>query len=358
MRPQQPQEVSKPPLPFFGERVGHAPHPASPQRGEEVLTPQLGLGIGWRPELAWTIDRHARGGPSPADSPSATGVAYSRRPVIDFVEIIAEDFDPSEPLPPALARLKERGLTIIPHGVSLSLGSAEPPSRKRLDHLASLAERCDAPLVSEHIAFVRGGGHETGHLLPVPRTREMLDILVENIALAQAALGVPLALENIATMLEWPGGEMDDAEFLCELLRRTGVLLLLDLENVYANCLNQGRDPHILEQSSNGARLETCPTLSRNPVDFLDRLPLERVAYVHVAGGFERHGLFHDTHTEPAPQAVFDLVSELYARTDVPGVMLERDGHFPPEPELLAELSAIESAAWRGRSRREAFDAF
>lgn len=81
-----------------------------------------------------------------------------------------------------------------------------------------------------------------------------------------------------------------------------------------------------------------------NPIAFLDRLPLDRLAYVHVAGGVERDGLYHDTHTyEVAP--VLNLLEALTARTTVPGVMLERDDHFPGEAELNAELDAIAAAA-------------
>ena len=106
--------------------------------------------IGWRPELAWTIDRH---------------------PGLGFVEVLAEDVDAWGALPPALERLRDRGRVVVPHGVSLSLGGAEPPDRQRLAALARLAERFAAPFVSEHLAFVRAGGIESGHLLPVPRTR-------------------------------------------------------------------------------------------------------------------------------------------------------------------------------------------
>ncbi len=123
----------------------------------------------------------------------------------------------------------------------------------------------ESPLVSEHVAFVRAGGREAGHLLPVPRTRAALDVLVANVAEAMAGLPVPLALEPIATLFEWPAAEIDEADFLTELLDRTGALLLLDVANVWANARNAGTDP----------------------VALLDRLPLDRVAYVHVAGGTE-----------------------------------------------------------------------
>ena len=270
----------------------------------------LGLGIGWRPELALPIDR---------------------RSDLGFLEIVAEDFDPRGPLPAPIQQLQRQGVTIVPHGVSLSLGSAEPPDPSRLDSLSRLAQRCAAPLVSEHLAFVRGGGIETGHLLPLPRTRDALDLVVSNIRIAKAALPVPLALENIASVFEWPGAEMDEAAFLTEVLERADVLLLLDLENVYANARNLGGDPHA----------------------FLDHLPLHRVAYVHVAGGIERDGLYHDTHAHPVPAGVLDLIEDLCGRVRVPGVMLERDDRFPSDAELHAELDAIAAAMARGAARRQ-----
>ena len=99
-------------------------------------------------------------------------------------------------------------------------------------------------------------------------------MLVANARAARRALPVPLALENIAALLEWPGAEMDEAIFLAEALERADALLLLDVANVYANARNHGWDP----------------------LAYLDRLPLERLAYVHVAGGVERGGLYHDSH--------------------------------------------------------------
>ena len=142
---------------------------------------------------------------------------------------------------------------------------------------------------------------------------------------AQAALPAPLALENIATLIEWPDSEFDEATFLTEILERSDALLLLDVENVYANCRNHGGDPLAL----------------------FDRLPLERLAYVHVAGGHDRDGLYHDTHTDPVPAGVLALLEELATRRPIPGVMLERDGRFPTQAMLDAELDAIAAAARR-----------
>jgi uncharacterized protein (UPF0276 family) len=270
----------------------------------------LGLGVGWRPELALTIERYAG---------------------LGFVEVLAEDMGAGRALPVPLQRLRANGFAVIPHGVSLSLGGAEPPDPRRLAALARLAEQLGAPLVSEHLAFVRAGGIESGHLLPVPRTRAALEVVLDNVRRTKEALPVPLALENIASLCEWPGAELSEADFLTEVLERADVGLLLDVENLYANARNHGFDP----------------------VAFLDRLPLHRLAYVHVAGGVERGGLYHDTHSHAVPAGVLDLLEALCARTAVPGVLLERDDDFPSGADLHAELDAIAGAVARGSALRE-----
>ena len=222
--------------------------------------------------------------------------------------------------PAALAALRERGVLVIPHGVTLSLGGAEQLAASRIAHLVACAQQLNAPLVSEHIAFVRAGGMEAGHLLPVPRSRESLDVLVRHVRQVQDLLPVPLALEPIAALFDWPDDEFSEAEFLLELLGRTEAWLLLDVANVYANAVNGGTDPSAL----------------------LARLPLERVAYLHVAGGTERDGLYHDMHTHATSPEVLALLTELCTP---PAIMLERDGAYPPAEELHAELDTVADAA-------------
>lgn len=268
--------------------------------------PRLGVGIGWRPELARAIERRAG---------------------LGFVEIVAENIPRAAGegefiIPPALQRLRDRGIRVIPHGISLSLGGAELPDVARLARLDQLARQLDAPLVSEHIAFVRAGGREAGHLLPVQRTRAALEILVENVRRAQDRLSVPLALENISALFDWPDAELGEAEFIAELLDRTGAWLLLDVANVHANSRNLGG----------------------NAASFFDALPLDRLAYVHMGGGEDRQGIYHDTHSHAIPAGALELLGELARRVEIPGVMLERDDNFPSERELFDELDAIESA--------------
>jgi uncharacterized protein len=262
---------------------------------------RYGVGIGWRPEIAGYV---------------------AGLPGLRFTEVVAESIRP-DALPAELVALRERGVTVVPHAVRLSLGGAEPVDPARVAHLARCAQALGAPLVSDHIAFVRAGGLDIGHLTPVPRTRAAVNVVVDNVRCAQAELPVPIALEPIATLFDWPDAELTEAQFLTEILERTDALLLLDIANVYANARNRGEEPAAL----------------------LDELPLHRIAYVHVAGGEEHEGLYHDTHTDPTPPAVLELVRELCSRHLPPALMLERDGRYPPAAELDAELDAITAAA-------------
>ncbi|MCE9671416.1 DUF692 domain-containing protein [Myxococcus stipitatus] len=268
-----------------------------------------GVGIGWRRELAHVIDR---------------------MPDLGFVEVLAEHLPASGPLPSPLLRLRERGVPIVLHAVSLGLGAAERPSEQRLDGLARLAERLGAVCVSEHLAFVRAAGIESGHLLPVPRSALMLEVLEENIQLAQAALPVPLALENVASLFEWPDPAFTEAELLGAVLTRTRASLLLDVANLYSHVLNHGTDAEAV----------------------LDVVPRDRLAYVHVAGGIRHGALYHDTHAHPVPEGPLALLEALAARLGPVPVMLERDDHFPPEDVLLAELASMRDAVARGAAPR------
>jgi hypothetical protein len=265
-----------------------------------------GVGLGWRPEIAGLFDGLPR---------------------VRFTEVIAESLTPARRPPTPLAALRERGITVIPHGIGLSLGGAGPLEPSRVRFLADCAALLDAPLVSEHIAFVRAGGVEAGHLLPVPRTWDMVDRLARRIQQVSASLPAPLALEPIAALFDWPDDELDEADFVSEVLDRTDAWLLLDVANLYANARNRGDDPGAL----------------------LHRLPLERIAYVHVAGGSEHDGFYHDTHTDATPDEVLDLVGALCAHRSTPGLLLERDGNYPPRADLYAELDAIADAAGQPR---------
>ena len=245
--------------------------------------PRLGIGIGWRPELALAIDR--------------------RRPTLGFVEILAEDFDPARPVPDAIANLLDRGVRAVPHGISLSLGGAEPVDPARVDRLAKLATRLGSPFVSEHIAFVRAAGVEAGHLLPVPRTRRRARRARRQRPHRQAAPARPARAGEHLRPVRVAGRRAVGSRLPH---RSPGADRFADAAR-HRQRLGQRPQPWRRRGGGGG-----------DPVRFLERIPLHRLAYVHVAGGVERDGVYHDTHTAAVPAGVLELLEELCAASSRP----------------------------------------
>src|SRR5262245_4725127 len=151
--------------------------------------PRAAAGIGLRPEIA-------------GDLLGAPGA-------VDFVEVVAEACFAS-PAARREAVAVSRVWPVVPHGVKLSLGSAEGIDVDRARRLGALAREVRAPAVSEHVAFVRAGGREIGHLTQVPLTREMVRIVARNVAVARRSLpDVPFYLENPVWTFRWPEDELD-----------------------------------------------------------------------------------------------------------------------------------------------------
>lgn len=256
------------------------------------------------------------------------GELFLHRDDVDFLEITADHyFDPPAEKRAELELLEDH-FTLIPHGLSLSLGSAEGLDPEYTDRLLDLVRRLDPPWWSEHLAFTRAGGIEIGHLAPLPFTREAVGVVCRNVEAVRRRTDVPLILENITYTVDLPGAEMDEAAFLAEVLHRSGCGLLLDVTNLYTNAVNHGYDWR----------------------RFLDRLPLERVVQLHFTGGHWRGGTLVDSHSAATPEEVWGVLDAVLERAPVKGVILERDENLPPFGDLLGELArARESGRRRGR---------
>ena len=272
-------------------------------------------GIGWRPELAPAI--------------------LSNLDRIDVVEVIADDwFDASLRRVRALETLHAQ-VPVVLHGVSLGLASAAPADRRRLDAMARLVERVRPRFWSEHLAFVRGGGIEIGHLAAPPRSAATIEGTLRNVDAAASIVGVRPLLENVATLIDPPGSDLSEADWVGRILEGSAGDLLLDLHNLHANATNFGYDA----------------------LAFIDRIPGDRIGCIHLAGGKwvgtgESRRLLDD-HLHDVPDPIFALLEHVGARATRPlTVILERDGRFPPIESLLAELERARRAVARGRASR------
>jgi uncharacterized protein (UPF0276 family) len=269
----------------------------------------LGAGLGFRPSFRADL--------------------FRQRDQVDFLEITADHYfnAPSEKRDEL--DLLAAHFTLIPHGLDLSLGSAEGIDAAYLDQLAAVVARVSPPWWSEHLAFTRAGGVSIGHLATLPFTHEAADAVAHNVETVRRTIGVPLILENITVSVQVPGGEMDEPAFLTEVLRRTGCGWLCDVTNLYTNAVNR----------SAGLDRDLEGDLDRDLERELDRWPWDRAVQMHVAGGHWRDGVLVDSHAHPTFPEVWRIVDAAVARSPVKGIILERDENLPPFGDLVDELA-------------------
>ena len=275
------------------------------------------VGLGWRPELAAGI--------------------LSNLDSIEVIEVIADDYFDSTRAR-SLKTLAAH-VPIVLHGISLGMASTSPVDRKRLEKMARLVNLIKPESWSEHLAFVRAGDIEIGHLTAPPRTSTTIEATAVNLDHARRMVGSAPLVENIATLIDPPASDRDEATWLSQTLAASGASLLLDLHNLYANSSNFGIDAH----------------------HFLSQLPMHRIHAVHISGGkwirddSRQHSRILDDHLHDPPDPVYDLLSALAVRCPNPlTVILERDGSYPPIGHLLAQLTRARRALDLGRAKQAA----
>jgi uncharacterized protein len=266
--------------------------------------PHLGVGLSYRPKWREAVLTH--------------------RHEIGCLEIIAEHYldCPAEKL--AELDQLQAAFPLIPHGIGLSFGTDAPLDEDHLRRVARLVERVQPAWFTEHLAFTQVHGWNIGHLAPLPLTREAVAAVCRNVKRWRDTVGVPLLLENIAAMVVLPG-ELTEAQFLTEIVERAGCGLLLDLHNVYTNAVNHGTDA----------------------LAFLDALPMERVAQVHLGGGHDEDGYRIDSHSAPTPAPVWELLRLVAARAPLKAVIVEWDAKLPPFDVVRREMETA-AAILRG----------
>ena len=105
----------------------------------------------------------------------------TRKPVVDWFEIISENFmiDGGRPLR-ILDQILEQ-YKVVQHGVSMYFGSAERPNREHLKRLKTLVQRTKTPWLSDHLCWGSVDGRYTHDLLPMPYTFEAARITAQKI---------------------------------------------------------------------------------------------------------------------------------------------------------------------------------
>lgn len=269
--------------------------------------------------------------PAPARAERLAGIGLKSQHVagllsgdaeVGFLEVHAENFmSAGGPDLRRLERLRAHWPLSV-HGVGLSIGADGPLDVSHLERLAAVVERFEPRWVSEHLAWSSHGGCFLNDLLPLPYDAATLNRVCDHVDQVQQRLKRRLLVENPSTYVEFQGSTMSEADFLAELVRRSGCGLLLDVNNAYVSGINHGRDPWA----------------------FVEALPAEAVGEIHLAGFAEdRDGagdrLLIDHHGAPVDEAVWRLYRRTIERLGPRPTLIERDSDIPPLEVLAAEAT-------------------
>jgi len=268
----------------------------------------LGFGLGLRPEHYTEIL-----------AAKTAGISLN----IDWFEILTENYlvPGGNPLYYLDAICADYPIAL--HGVSLSIGSSDPLNKEYLTAVKALAQRTQAHWISDHLCWTGCAGHNMHDLLPLPYTPSVLEHVASRIVQVQDILQQPLVLENVSSYISYKESTLSEADFLVALVKKTGCLLLVDVNNIYVSAHNHGLNPH----------------------DYIAAIPKNAVQQLHLAGHSDKGKYLIDTHDHDINDAVWQLYAHAVQHWGLVSTVIERDANIPPLSELLLELTKARNIA-------------
>jgi uncharacterized protein (UPF0276 family) len=238
-----------------------------------------------------------------------------RKPVVGWFEIISENYmvDGGQALA-VLDQILEQ-YRVVQHGVSMYFGSVEPLNRDHLRRLKALVKRTGTPWLTDHLCWGSVDGTYTHDLLPMPYTFEAAKITASKIRHAMSFLEVPIAVENVSSYAEFHVSEMTEWEFLNEVVEQADCGILLDVNNIYVSSRNHDFDPY----------------------EYVNSVPPERVAQIHIAGHSNFQKYILDTHDHPVIDPVWKLYEHAISRFGPTATLLEWDDRIPSFERVHSE---------------------
>jgi uncharacterized protein (UPF0276 family) len=264
--------------------------------------------------------------------PAVTGIGLGLRhdlaielferkpPAVSWLEIHPENYLARGGRYQEMLQTARERWPVVTHGLSTCLGAVEPFDSDYLGELRAFLHDLEVPWHSEHLCLGGVDQRFFHDLLPLPFTEEAAQLASRRLIEARDAIDTPLALENVSYYAPQSDDGLAEADFVIEVLERADAKLLLDVNNIYVNSRNFGFDPRA----------------------YVDKIPVERVVQVHIAGHLVRQdGLRIDTHGEPIPDDVYSLLDYALRKVGPVPVLLERDNDIPPLDDLLAEIERL-----------------
>lgn len=182
-----------------------------------------------------------------------------------------------------------------------------------------LAKKFNVPWVSNHCFYSEASWCDVWSS-PLQFSHAEAVRLAARASALQEMYGVPLAHENAAYYRTCPGSDMPEAEFLALLVELSGTCLHLDLHNLYANGQNHGAGGYAVGR-------------------YLDTIPLDRVACIHMAGGRWIDRQYHDLHDTGVADEVWDLLDHVLAHARPGAVILEYEADALHTAEGIVDVA-------------------
>lgn len=244
-------------------------------------------------------------------------VAQGQAAGISFFEVAPENYIERGGIAGACFEKIADHYPILAHGLSLSIGSLDELNWSHLKKIKKFLRQYRIPWFSDHLCYSSVNAHQFHDLMPLPFTREAVKHVAARARIVQDFLEFPFALENVSFYLFPERPEMDEVDFVNEVLHQADVKVLFDINNVFVNAFNHG--------------FSAC--------DYLNRIDKNRILQIHIAG-HKKHSekLIIDTHGESICQSVWDLLQSLGNMMPLPPVLIERDNNIPELEILLGEV--------------------
>jgi uncharacterized protein (UPF0276 family) len=235
------------------------------------------------------------------------------RPRVDWFEIISENFMTGGGRPLEVIDAVAAQYPVVMHGVSLSIGSADPLRRDYLRELKALAARIKPAWISDHLCWTGVGGRNLHDLLPLPYNEEAVRHVASRIREVQDFLERPIALENVSSYMTLRASTMTESEFLVAVAEGADCGILLDINNIFVSAFNHGFDA----------------------LTYIDSIPRERVVQFHLAGHSDHGSYLLDTHDHPVRDEVWALYEHAVRRFGAVSALIEWDDSIPAFDVLL-----------------------
>ncbi|GAA4874699.1 DUF692 domain-containing protein [Ferrimonas pelagia] len=245
----------------------------------------------------------------------------AQRPPLPFIEVVADNFLALRgPHYAGLRQLSEH-YPILLHCVGFSFGSAQPPAPDYTRKVATMAQELGALNVTDHLSLSALNDEFIHDLLPIRYHPDSLQALCDNLSRVQEALPVPLLLENPSRYLAYADDEMSEGNMMTKLVQRTGIGVLMDINNLYVT----------------GHNLGLCPQA------MLADYPQEAIDLYHLAGHHAQPPLLVDSHSAAICPEVWQLYEYAITQIGPRPTIIEWDNQLPPLPTLIEQAQLAQA---------------